>query len=251
MPHRHGVRTVLLSCLVVGGCSKSFDVPDEKLEVKKSNIKADLPAIPEFQLPKPGTDGSHSVKELRVKGRPLFEKEITVTGYVTYAYDCMTDIRKPGESDADVQKEIDEDQTKCQRPKFYIGDETGTPPEKSIWVVDVPRPFTKLEIKNGGKEELAHPPPDRCSPTEKDPKKSYCPPYKVGDKVTITGKWSQSSNHSEKNSDGLLVYKKMTNETQSYTSPEPPPPPPNAPNTPNQKPPTGPPPHSDGKKTSG
>jgi hypothetical protein len=46
-----------------------------------------------------------------------------------------------------------------------------------------------------------------------------CPPYKVGDQVEITGTWKLSSPHSERNSDGLLVYKKMRNVAQSWESP--------------------------------
>ena len=252
MPHRHGVRTALFIALALGGCSKGFSGPPEELEVKKSNIKVELPAVPDFALPPAPGDGSHSVKELRVKGKKLLDTDITVKGVITWAYDCATDIRKPGDTDADVQKAIEEDQTKCQRPKFYIGDDANTPPEKSLWIVDVPRPFTKLEIKNGGKDELKNPPPDRCDPREKDPKKNVCPPYKVGDKVSITGSFKLSSPHSERSSDGLLVYKKMTNETQTWTSPDlPPPPAPATGPTPPAKGPAGPPPKTPPDKKTG
>jgi hypothetical protein len=114
---------------------------------------------------------------------------------------------------------IDEDPTKCERPKFYIGDAADTPPEKSLWVVDVPRPYNKLELERLPKDELRNPPPDKCNP-KTDPKKSVCPPYQVGDQVEITGTWRLSSPHSERNSDGLLVYKRMKNVTQSWESPE-------------------------------
>ena len=67
--------------------------------------------------------------------------------------------------------------------------------------------------------------PDRCEPNEKDPKKTICPPYKVGDEVEITGTFKLTSPHSERNSDGLLVYKKMKNVTQNWESPEIAPPP--------------------------
>ena len=90
-------------------------------------------------------DGAHSVKELRVKGKKLLETDITVKGVITWAYDCPTAIRKPDESDKDLQKRLDEDPTLCERPKFYIGDAKDTPAEKSLWVVDVPRPYNKLE----------------------------------------------------------------------------------------------------------
>ena len=87
----------------------------------------------------------------------------------------------------------------------------------SAWVVDVPRPFNKLEIERLPKEELKNPPPDRCDPK----KKETCPVYKVGDQVEVTGMWRMSSPHSERNSDGLLVYKKMKNVTQGWESPPP------------------------------
>ena len=48
-----------------------------------------------------------------------------------------------------------------------------------------------------------------------------CPPYAVGDQVEITGTFKLSSPHSERNSDGLLVYKKMKNITQGWESPAP------------------------------
>ena len=67
--------------------------------------------------------------------------------------------------------------------------------------------------------------PDRCEPNEKDPKKAICPPYTVGDEVTITGPFKVSSPHSERNSDGLLVYKKMKNLTKNWETPDIEPPP--------------------------
>jgi hypothetical protein len=158
------------------------------------------------------------VKELRVKGKKLLESDITVKGVVTWAYDCPTAIRPPGMSDADLQKMIDDDPTRCERAKFYIGDTADTPGEKSLWVVDVPRPYNKLELKRLPRDELRNPPPDRCDP-KADPKKPACPPYKVGDQVEVTGTWRLASPHSERNSEGLLVYKKMKNVTQSWESP--------------------------------
>lgn len=220
MPHRHGLRTVLFAVVpglvFVAACdSKDLKVPDP--EVRKSDIKLNLPQVPSFDLPPANPDGSHSIKEMRVKGRKLLDTEITVKGYVTWAYDCPTAVREPGMDDKTVQKIIDDDPTKCERAKFYIGDTPDTPAEKSMWVVDVPRPFNKLEIERLPKEELKNPPPDRCDPK----KKETCPVYKVGDQVEITGKWAMSSPHSERNSDGLLVYKKMKNITQSWESPPP------------------------------
>jgi hypothetical protein len=102
------------------------------------------------------------------------------------------------------------------RKSLALSDAADTPAEKSLWVVDVPRPYYKVELSRLPKDELRNPPPDKC-----DPKKNTCPPYAVGDEVTITGDFKLSSPHSERNSDGLLVYKKMKNVTQSWDSPEP------------------------------
>lgn len=220
MPHRHGLRTVVVSSFVAGvvltACGDGgIKVPDP--EVRKSDVKLDIPKVPDFSLPPPNADGSHSVKEMRVKGKKLLETEVTVKGYVTWAYDCVTAVREPTESEEDVKKRIDADPTICQRAKFYVGDETGTPPEKSIWVVDVPRPYNKLELERIKKRDRND--PLRCEPGERDKKKSVCPPYNVGDQVEITGTWRLSSPHSERNSEGLLVYKRMKNVTQEWESP--------------------------------
>jgi hypothetical protein len=196
--------------------------------VKKPDQKLSLPAVPAFDLPPANADGSHSVKELRVKGRKLLDTDVTVKGVVTWAYDCATAVRQPGMTDKDVQTMIDDDPTKCERAKFYVGDAADTPAEKSLWVVDVPRPYNKLEMERIKKKDrtLAMY-PDRCEPNEKDPKKMVCPPYKVGDQVEIHGSFKTASPHSERNSDGLLVYKSLKNITEDNW--ETPPPDPNAP----------------------
>src|SRR5690242_2408703 len=145
-----GVRTISSAWLVASlisfaACDKD-KLKGPEAEVKKSDIKVDLPAVPDFALPPAPADGGHTVKELRVKGKKLLDTDITVHGFITWAYDCATAVRKPDESDKDVQKRIDEDPTLCERPKFYIGDGKDTPPEKSLWIVDVPRPYNKLEM---------------------------------------------------------------------------------------------------------
>ena len=219
MPHRHGLRTVLFAAVlpVVAACNDDSGLKVPNPEVHKADIKLNLPNVPAFDLPPANPDGSHSVKEMRVKGRKLLDTDITVKGIITWAYDCPTAVREPGMDDKTVAKIIEDDPTKCERAKFYIGDAADTPAEKSMWVVDVPRPFNKLEIERLPKEELKTPPPDRCDPKKKD----TCPVYKVGDQVEITGTWKMASPHSERNSDGLLVYKKMKNITQNWESPPP------------------------------
>jgi hypothetical protein len=228
MPHHHGPRTAALGTLVVGslvqllgaaGCDKD-KLTGPEAEVRKSDKKLTLPEIPAFDLPPSPPDGSHTVKELRVKGKKLLESDVVVKGVVTWAYDCPTAIRQPGMSDKDLQKMIEDDPSRCERPKFYLGDAPDTAAEKSLWVVDVPRPYYKADLSRISRDELRNPPPDRCDPRA-DPKKSVCPPYKVGDQVEVTGTWRLESGHSERNSEGLLVYKKMKNLTQSWESPEP------------------------------
>lgn len=222
MPQTPGLRTALVACLLpfaAGACEKD-KLKGPEAEVRKADIKLNLPAVPDFNLPAANSDGSHSVKEMRVKGKKLLDSEITVKGIVTWAYDCPTAVRQPGMDEKAVQKMIDEDPTKCERAKFYIGDAADTPAEKSMWIVDVPRPYNKLEM-----ERIKKPDrnlgmyPDRCEPGEKDAKKMICPPYKVGDQVEIVGTWKMASPHSERNSDGLLVYKRMKNITQSWETP--------------------------------
>jgi hypothetical protein len=225
MLHRLGVIafTLPVVLLAAAGCDKD-KLKGPEAEVKKTDVKLDLPAVPAFDLPPAPADGSHTVKELRVKGKKLLDTDLTVHGFVTWAYDCKTAIRKADEDDKAVQASIDEDPNLCERPKFYICDAKDTPVEKSMWVVDVPRPYNALEVKRIKKKDRIE--PDRCEPDEKDKSKSVCPPYAVGDEVEITGKFSTSSPHSERNSDGLIVYKTMKNVTQNYESPplvEPPP----------------------------
>ncbi|HEX4455236.1 MAG TPA: hypothetical protein VH143_30455 [Kofleriaceae bacterium] len=234
MSHVPSVRAISISLLAISclpSCDKDkFQGP--QAEVKKTDVKLDLPNVPAFDLPPAPADGSHAVKELRVKGKKLFDTDVTVHGFVTWSYDCATAIRKPGESDKDVQDRIDGtklvdgkmvgDPTLCERPKFYIGDDKTTPVEKSLWIVDVPRYYNRQELKNTPNKK------DRTDPLKcelkADPKTNICGPYAVGDEVVITGSFKNSSPHSERNSDGLLVYKKMKNITQNWESPDVPPP---------------------------
>ncbi|HUJ62378.1 MAG TPA: hypothetical protein VLX92_27915 [Kofleriaceae bacterium] len=218
--------------LAIAACGKD-QLSGPQAEVKKTDVKLDLPAVPAFDLPPQPADGSHTIKELRVKGKKLFDTDITVHGFITWAYDCVTAIRKPGETDKQVQDRIDSpkivdghpegDPTLCERPKFYIGDDKATPAEKSLWVVDVPRYYNRQELKNTP-DRKDRTDPLKCEPHE-DPKKNICGPYAVGDEVVITGTFKTSSPHSERNSDGLLVYKKMKNITQNWETPDIAPPP--------------------------
>ena len=154
--------------------------------------KLALPPVPTFEVPV-SPAGMHGTRELAVAGRPLLGTEITVAGYVIWIYDCLSAVQKPGTSRAKAQKVIDDDPTLCERKKLYLGDTKDTPLEKGLWVVDVPRPPNKLEKERLPKEDLAAWP--------------KVPDLKVGAYVTVTGTFAMSSPHSERNSDGLLVWK--------------------------------------------
>ncbi len=192
---------------------KAHDLVPPAPEVAHTDVKVDLPALPSFELPA----GPLTVKRLRVAGKPLLGQRVVLHGVITFAYDCAKQIRKPGETDRAVHARIDADPTLCERPKFYIGDDKTTPRDKSLWVVDVPRPYNKLELRNIAKADRNA--PDRCEPNEKDPAKRVCPPYQVGDEVIVDGTFALASPHSERNSDGLVVYSAMQNVSHKWTTP--------------------------------
>ncbi|MEZ4402720.1 MAG: hypothetical protein R3B06_22050 [Kofleriaceae bacterium] len=190
--------------LTAVGC-KEDQLKGAKAEVQQGQIKVTVPAVPNFEMPKPYPDGSHSIKELRVLGQKYLKTEISVKGYIVWAYDCATAVRQPSEDDEAVKKRIEADPTVCRRPAFYLGDSPDTPVERSVWVVEIPREPTAIEKKNLPKEVITAWP--------------AVPPYKVGDEVLVTGNWSTASPHGENNTEGLLVYGRMNNITQQWESP--------------------------------
>jgi tetratricopeptide (TPR) repeat protein len=202
--------TVAMGLAVGSGAAYARPTPRPAAEVVVAPAKLDLPTLPTFDLPR----GPLTIKRLWVAGEPHLGTRITVHGYVTYAYDCAADIRKLGESVASVRKRVDSDPTRCERPKFHIGDARATRPDNSLWVVDVPRPYNKLELASLSKPERTL--PLRCEPGERDPNKQICPPYRAGDEVIVTGTFALESAHSERDSDGLLVYESMRNITQGW-----------------------------------
>ena len=190
--------------LALTGCQEP-QLKGAKAEVQADQLKVTLPAVPGFEVPRPNTDGSHTIKELRVAGQKYLNTEITVHGYVVWAYDCATAIRRNGESDEAVAKRIEEDPMQCRRPAFYLGDDKSTPAERAVWVVEISRPPTKAEKDNLPKDQIKAWPP--------------VPVYAVGDEVTVVGTWATASPHGEGNTDGLLVYKSMNNLTQNVNTP--------------------------------
>ena len=194
--------SVALGCLglAAGGCQEP-QLKGAKAEVQADQLKVTLPAVPGFEVPRANSDGSHSIKEMRVAGSRFLNNEVVLHGVVVWAYDCATAVRKPGEDDATVAKRIEEDPMQCRRPAFYLGDDKSTPAERATWVVEVPRPPTVAEKKNLPKAELKSWPP--------------VPVYALGDEVLVTGQWVNSSPHGESNTAGLLVYTSMKNVTQN------------------------------------
>lgn len=183
----------LLPCLVAGAtaCSSS-DFEGAEAEVKDTAISLDLPEVPTFDMPSPNPDGTHSVREMRLKGNEFLDTEVEVKGYVVWDYDCATAIRTPEMSDREVKKLLKEHPERCERPNFYLGDSPDTPPERGLWVVEVPRPPRPDEKRALPPEELADWP--------------EVPEYEVGDHLTVTGEWALRSPHGATKSEGLLVY---------------------------------------------
>jgi tetratricopeptide (TPR) repeat protein len=175
------------------GVARADDLkpPSVDLEVAPQTVIVSLPAVPAFAVPSP-SNGVHELRELRVNGRPLAGTEIKVHGYITWIYDCVTDVIRPGKTRAQVQKAIDDDPTLCQRPKFHLGATPDASEDVTLWVVDVPRAPNKLERKMLSKDDIAK------WPTP--------PKFAVGDYVVVTGTFDYASPHSERNSDGLVVF---------------------------------------------
>jgi len=184
-----------LAFVAAAGCNKD-QLEGAKSEVQKTSIKLDLPAVPDFVMPQPNADGTHSVAEMRLRGNKFLDTELKVKGHVVWIYDCATAIRTPDMSDKDVAKILADQPEKCIPPHFYLGDRADTPPDRGIWVVDVPRPLRK-DDKNLPKEMQA----------EMESRWKTMPAFKLGDEVLVTGKWAQESERRFRNSDGLLVYK--------------------------------------------
>jgi hypothetical protein len=184
-----------LTLVTAAGCQKD-QLQGAKAEVQNTSIKLDLPAVPDFAMPQPNPDGTHSVAEMRLRGNKFLDTEVKVKGYVVWIYDCATAIRTPEMSDKDLTKILEDQPEKCIPPHFYLGDKPDTTPDRGIWVVDVPRPLRK-DDKNLPDEMQA----------EMEARWKTFPPFKLGDEVVVTGKWAQESERRFRNSDGLVVYK--------------------------------------------
>lgn len=178
-------------------------------EVKETSIKLDLPAVPEFKVPKSNPDGSHPVKEMLLKANKFIDTEVQVKGHVVWIYDCATALRTSDMSDKDVNKLLAEHPEKCTRPHFILGDLADTPPDRGLWVVEYPRPLRKDELKSFTDEMV----------TEEKTKLAGLPKFAIGDVVTVGGKWMTRSPKGFSNTRGLLVYGSMTNQSLEVETP--------------------------------
>ena len=202
-----GPTLFLIACSTTGSGGSA-----PRPEVEETQIKLDLPAPPEFVEPKPYPDGSHSVTEMRLKGPKFLEQQVKITGYVVFKYDLETCAREVGEKlvqkDAKLcegkkdvidctlkvgQKSVADSPDQCDRPYFYLADAPNASFEKSIWIVEVPRPLRDDEKRD----------PQLVEAFKKGPP---VPQLTVGEKLTVTGTWAIKSPQGFGNSDGLLVY---------------------------------------------
>lgn len=191
----------LASSLV--GC-KDDELKGAQADVQKTNINLDLPQVPEFDMP--SSDGEHRTpRELRLKGRTLFDTDIQVKGFVTWIYDCRKAEKKPEMTDKELDKLLEDEPDRCLRPHFYLGDEKNTLPERSIWVVELPRAFRKDEEDGYEKEQIKE-------QLELEARAHV----EVGDEVIVKGEWKITSPRGFANSDGLLVFKELENLTTPY-----------------------------------
>ena len=180
-----------LAILLVTGTAAAAPDPAPAPEEVQGAAKVTLPSLPAFELP-PVVGGVHGARELRVNGKPLLGQDLKVAGYVTWIYDCATAVQRAGETRAQAQVRVDADPTLCQRPRFYVAEGKEVPVESGLWVVEVPRAPNKLERERLPKDQLA--------------KWPAAPKLAVGDYVVVSGKFTQTAPHGDRNSDGLVVF---------------------------------------------
>ena len=184
------------------GCS-SDQLEGAKAEVMETNIKLDLPPVPAFDIPSANPDGSHPVSEMRLNGKTFLDTEVRVQGTVLWIYDCGSAIRTPEMSDKDLKTILETQPERCTRPHFIIGESATTKVERGIEVVEYPRALRKDEEGMFGEEIEA----------EMMAALAALPEFKLGDSVLVTGQWALSSPRGFHNSEGLLTYGSMVNQS--------------------------------------
>lgn len=195
--------TAPVAALVFLGCSAlSFGCGEDPLkgpprEIAQTTVKLSLPEAPAFDIPGPHPDGTHSVREMRLKSSKLLNTEVQIKGFVTWVYDCVAEHQSADETIAETRKKVEADPTMCQRPHFFLGDTADTSGERSIWVVEVPRKLRSDEVRLLSRQERANLP--------------KVPDINIGDEVIVTGSWANTSPGGFTKSEGLLVYKDLQN----------------------------------------
>ncbi|HWN68705.1 MAG TPA: hypothetical protein VNM90_13805, partial [Haliangium sp.] len=146
----------LIGCsALAAGCTED-PLKGPKREVVQATVKLDLPEVPAFSIPAPHPDGTHSVREMRLKSSKLQKTEVQIKGFVTWIYDCVAELQGPGDTVEQVRKRIDEDPTQCDKPHFFLGDASDTSAERSLWVVEVPRKLRSDEVRLLSRQERAN-----------------------------------------------------------------------------------------------
>ncbi len=192
---RDGAFALALSALVASVACGQDDFKGAAAEVPETNIKLDLPAVPQFNMPAANPDGSHPVAEMRLKGNKFLDTEVRIKGYVVWMYDCATAIRTPDMDDKEVERILRDEPERCNRRHLVLADSKDAATDRGVYVVDIPRHPREDEKKNLPKEELAAWP--------------AVPEFALGQNVTVTGTWSLKSPGGFVDSTGLLVYKSM------------------------------------------
>jgi hypothetical protein len=194
-----------LSCLGLTGLSAcgSEGLEGAKAEVAQTSIKLDLPAVPAFDIPKANPDGSHPVTEMRLNGKAYLDSEVRIKGTVLWIYSCGDSIQTPEMTPKELKKILETEPERCTRPHFIIGEKGETKMERGIEVVEYPRALRKDEEGMFGEEIEAQMALDLAA----------LPAFNVGDDVVVTGNWALSSPKGFHNSEGLLTYRSMVNES--------------------------------------
>jgi hypothetical protein len=142
-------------------------------------------------------DGVYVPAYVRVNSTDLLGQKIKVKGTVVWIYDCEADVaaQQPDKSRDEVKKLVAKKPDLCKRPHFFLGDRKGTPRERAVQVVEVPRPLR-------GDERISLPKSEVDAWPE-------VPSIAVGQVVTIEGTWALNSPKGWANPDGLLVYRRV------------------------------------------
>jgi len=165
-----------------------------------SSVRVALPPAPRFELPGVPS-GLHSVRELRVRGRALLGRELTVAGYIAWIYDCVEALTPPGGSRRKMRQLVDDHPELCDRPKFYLGTQAAAAGDSVLWVVEVPRLPNKRERAGLTPKQLANWP--------------SVPSIALGQRVAVTGKFALRAPGGDQSSDGLLVYRALSHAVPS------------------------------------